>query len=204
MMRQIGVDGTGATTLGKQRGGLLLPWWADIQALFYLGTDYHVGAPSAGAPFTDLSGNGHTLTRVGSDSSAGVKAKHFVGNGSNYLTTSFTNDYLADSVGIADEMAIMAWAIAPHTESSNIATSEVGASSFGNRYTALKATNSADVFGIFHDGVEADSPGFGSPVDSSRAASYRSYFAAWRRTDTLLGYEMAGIGHWRQCVLGGT
>ena len=49
MMRQTAVSGTAPTPLGKQVGGMLLPFWPDIEALFYLGTDYHVGAPSAGA-----------------------------------------------------------------------------------------------------------------------------------------------------------
>ncbi len=192
MMRQIAVSGTAPTPLGKQVGGMLLPFWSDIEALFYLGTDYHAGAPSAGAPYTDLTGHGHTLARVGADANAGPKAKHFVGNGFNYLTTSFTGEYLADTVGKPGELAMMVWAIAPPTESSNLVTNEVGAGGFSNKYVSLKATPAADVFGIFHDTVEADTPGFGNPVDADRATKYRSFMAAFRKEDVLLGYEMAG------------
>ncbi|MES2905020.1 MAG: hypothetical protein V4696_12620 [Pseudomonadota bacterium] len=192
MMRQIGVDGTSVTALGKQFGGLLLPFWEDIEALFYLGNAYHAGTPSAGAPTTDLRGNGHTLARTGASVGAGIFDRWFIGNGNNYFTTSFTGEYLADSVGRVGEYAIMAWALAPHTENNDMATNAVGAAGYGNKYCSLRAATNFDCSGTFHDAVEADTPAFSFPVDALRATKFRSWLGAWRRTDTLLGYDIAG------------
>lgn len=138
-----------------------------------LGDDYHVGAPSAGLPLTDLSGNGHTLARTGVNASAGVKAKHAIGNGNDYWTTSFTADALSAS-GTNNEVCVVAVAISPATagESHSFATSVANAAGFGNRYVLAGSSSSFDVSITEHDGISAINRPFGSPVTASRSTDY--------------------------------
>lgn len=193
-MTQFGaVQGTDATDLGKQIAGVLMPFWEKIEFVALLGSDYHVDAPTEGAAFTDLSGNGHTLTQTSNgQSGARLQALHFIGNGNNYLTTSFTAEYLADSVGKVGEFAWMAWAIAPNTENNDFVINAHAAGSYSGKYVQFRAATNFDCTVAFNDVVEFDSYSLGNPVDTARATEYKSWLAGWREEDVLVGYNMVG------------
>lgn len=191
-MRQISVPGTTDFELGKQFGGIYVPsLWDSIYALYLLGTDYHVGAPSAGSPMTDLSGNSRTLTQTGSNASAGFKTLHFIGNGNVYLNTPFTaNSLAADTTGggIAGEFGMHFIGVAPVTESNKWATNQWDAANWSSRYVDAGSTATFDAQLIVHDGVEADTPATGNPVDAGRSFP-RSFGFGLRPADHLIAYQ---------------
>lgn len=84
-----------------------------LYAGYLHGTDAHLGSASAGAPRTDLSGNGRTLTQIGTDGvNVGQVALGFMGTGQRWLETPFTGDDLA-AAGVAGELTVLHFAFHP-------------------------------------------------------------------------------------------
>lgn len=199
-------------TLGKQ-SALTFVRNADgsnpLYAGYLLGTDFHAGLPSEGAPLTDLSGNGRNLVQVGNNvaGTQGVQAKEFIGNIANYLTTPFTGDALA-AAGTPNEFEIFAVGKFPTTSSSRIAIN----SAAGNaRHFAFDATVSWDVAATQFDDVAGYSGGMlalitGSPAprDSgyvilsagysvTQTAAFRSIAGAVAEATTTVGNTGSGV-----------
>lgn len=164
-----------------------------LHAAWLLGTDYHLGAPSEGFPLTDLSGNGHTLIRTGTNVNAGVKAKHAIGNASDYWTTSFTVDSVVAAGGVG-EICIMTVAISPATggEAHTFASSAANAAGFGNRSVAFGTTATFDASLTQNDGAVNTNRTFGNPVEPDRATEYFTWGANFKIN--TLGTYMENAG----------
>lgn len=83
-----------------------------LYAGYLHGTDAHLGSASEGAPRTDLSGNGRTLTQIGTDGvDVGQAALGFMGTGQRWLEAHVGDDLAA--AGVAGELTVLHFAFHP-------------------------------------------------------------------------------------------
>lgn len=130
------------------------------------GTDAHLGAPSEGAPFTDLSGNGHTLTQTGANNTnVGQVATGFMGTGQTYLNTPFTQTALVES-GVDEEFTILHFAFHPSTDGTLYGTRVTGAAGYRHDQIANSTYNSTNL--IWNDATFTQGV-FENPIPAWRA-----------------------------------
>ena len=141
-------------------------------AAYLHGTDAHVGTPSEGAPRTDLSGNGHTLTQIGANgTNIGQDATGFKGTNPCYLQTPFNHSALADS-GVPNEFAAMHFAVHPGPGGVLWGTrAAVGSSGFRYDMGSSSAYNASHV--LFFDAA-------------NQQAVIDNPIPAWRATDAFM------------------
>jgi len=143
-----------------------------LYAGYLHGTDAHLGAASEGAPFTDLSGNGRTLTQTGANAAnVGQTATGFKGTGEVWLNCPFDGDELA-AAGVAGEMTVLHFALHPADGGNLIVFAPDG--SGATRAFDLRATDTYNAQLVaFDDG-------------STTLAVHENPVPSWRATDAFM------------------